>query len=820
MPTASWFITALEARNNIVKDIAVHGEICAIEHDILHAAQRGDYEITVSDSPMTVVPTVGAQVFSADAATNTLLIPNHGFNTGDQVTVSSTGTLPPPLLALCVYYVIVVDADHIRLASSRANALSGQAIAIDISQGVTSVTIDDPGSGYLTTPQVRPVGGTLGTEATLVSALLSYGAVHSVTLLEPGAGFTDLPVAAVVPVGSGASPGTITFKTVSVQVSASGTGYNVGDLVSVLGGTGTPTVVRVTSVSGGGVVSVSIDQAGNYSVLPTLTGVTTSTTGSGTGCELNLVMGIQSIAVLAGGFNYINPPLVSVLGGGGSGAQVTCVITGGTVSEFVILNPGSGFTSTPGVSITSGLDATVQVQLQPTGVDFITVVDAGSNFTDVPDVTLDSQGVDALAGTVTLKVTSVELVNAGINYSQGDQLLVSGGAYSTSCVIQVLTVTSTGAIVSFNIINPGVYVGVPVLAANNVLGGSGVGASFNISMGVNSIQVLDGGVGYVAPPLVIISGNGTGAQAISVITGDAVSEIIVTAPGTGYASIPSVTISSGSGGQAIAFLNPTGVGTIQITDPGSGYVTEPSVIIDGGGGFGATAQAVIQSGEVVDIIVTDPGSGYTSAPQVIVDGNATAIALLAPTSIESISVINSGSGYTSPPLVAFSQGDAVARCVMLPVGINHVTVTNGGENYITNPVLVLQPGLAQVGSPTMPIARINRSFGVLGVNVVTTGSGYTSVPTIEFGLPSAGGVQAQATAIISTGSGIFTITPYGASRDYYLVWQNNAPSSPLLVRPYQDQMSAVIKYFTDLGYTITRETNPVSTNTFQWRVLW
>lgn len=820
MPTASWFITALEARNNIVKDIAVHGEICAIEHDVLHAVHRGDYEITVTNSGMTGVPTSGALVFSADAATNTLLVPNHGFSTGDQVTVSSTGTLPPPLLSLCVYYVIVVDADHIRLATTRVNALAGQAIAIDISQGVTSVILDEPGSGYLTAPQVRAVGGTQGTEATFVSALLSYGGVHSVSVLNPGAGFTDVPITVVAPVGSGAAPGAITFKTVSVQAASAGLGYNVGDLINVVGGTGVPTVVRVTATLGGGVSSVVIDQAGNYSVLPTLSSVSTSTTGTGSGCELNLVMGIASIAVLAAGFNYINPPLVTVSGGGGSGAQVTCVINGGTVSAFVILNAGSGYTSTPAVSITSGLDAQVQLQLAPTGVDFITIVDAGSSLTDVPVVTLDSQGVDALAGVVTLKVTSAQIVNGGVDYSQGDQLLVSGGAYTQSCVIQVLTVNTSGQIITFNIINNGSYVGVPILAANNVLGGSGSGASFDLSMGVNTIQVQDGGVGYVAPPRVIISGTGEGAQAISVLNADSVSEIIVTASGAGYTTIPGVLITSGSGAQAVAFLNPTGVGQIQITDPGSGYVVAPIVSIQGGGGSGATADAVIQSGEVVDIIITDPGIGYTSVPTVVVDGNATATATLQPTSIESISVISSGADYTSPPLVAFSQGDAVARCVMQPTGVSHVTVTAPGNSYITNPVLVLQPGPGQVGSPTMPITRINRSFGVAGVNVVTPGNGYTSVPTMEFGLPTAGGTVAEATAQISTGSGVFTITPYAASRDYFLVWQNSAPSSALLVRPYQDQMAAVIKYFTDLGYTITRETNPTTTNTFQWRVLW
>lgn len=52
---------------------------------------------------------------------------------------------------------------------------------------------------------------------------------------------------------------------------------------------------------------------------------------------------------------------------------------------------------------------------------------------------------------------------------------------------------------------------------------------------------------------------------------------------------------------------------------GSGYLTPPSVIVVGGGGNGATAEAVVSSGSIVDITVTNPGSGYITTPTVILD---------------------------------------------------------------------------------------------------------------------------------------------------------------------------------------------------------
>jgi len=49
---------------------------------------------------------------------------------------------------------------------------------------------------------------------------------------------------------------------------------------------------------------------------------------------------------------------------------------------------------------------------------------------------------------------------------------------------------------------------------------------------------------------------------------------------------------------------------------------------------------------------------------------------------------------------------------------------------------------------------------------------------------------------------------------------SNGTSNSLIDRPYADQMNAVIKYFTDLGYTITRATNPDTGNTFVWVIKW
>lgn len=56
------------------------------------------------------------------------------------------------------------------------------------------------------------------------------------------------------------------------------------------------------------------------------------------------------------------------------------------------------------------------------------------------------------------------------------------------------------------------------------------------------------------------------------------------------------------------------------TAVGSGYTSVPTVTIDGGGGAGATATATVASGAVSGLHLTNPGSGYISLPTVTITG--------------------------------------------------------------------------------------------------------------------------------------------------------------------------------------------------------
>ena len=161
---------------------------------------------------------------------------------------------------------------------------------------------------------------------------------------------------------------------------------------------------------------------------------------------------------------------------------------------------------------------------------------------------------------------------------------------------------------------------------------------------IGSIAIVSGGSGYTSVPTVTISApnnaNGVQALANATISGGAVTTITVSESGTGYTVAPTVTISGGggTGANAIAGIVTFKKGTVavSVTNGGTGYtnVSNTVVTISGGGGTNATAQAVLSGNQVSQILMSNPGSGYTNTANITVSitggggSNATAKAVI------------------------------------------------------------------------------------------------------------------------------------------------------------------------------------------------
>lgn len=149
--------------------------------------------------------------------------------------------------------------------------------------------------------------------------------------------------------------------------------------------------------------------------------------------------------------------------------------------------------------------------------------------------------------------------------------------------------------------------------------GDGIGAEATATLTgslVTDIVLTNGGSGYSFAFVQITGGGGSGATASVVIE---------------TTDLPNV-INQNVAGYAVATNGQ--IDFIEVTKPGEGYVQSDVRVSITGDGDGATAQAVVSDGEIVAINVTDRGTGYTFADVTIIgtapEDTATARAIIAP----------------------------------------------------------------------------------------------------------------------------------------------------------------------------------------------
>lgn len=155
--------------------------------------------------------------------------------------------------------------------------------------------------------------------------------------------------------------------------------------------------------------------------------------------------GVSSITVGTGGAGYMGQPVVSITGGGGTGASAIATVVGGVVTGFVITNPGTGYTDVPTVTLYGGgatTAATGAAALGPVATDgglvksgagILTL--SGSNSykggTTVNNGTLALGGNEVLADTGALTITGADFDVGGFSDTVGAVTLNSGNLTGT-----------------------------------------------------------------------------------------------------------------------------------------------------------------------------------------------------------------------------------------------------------------------------------------------------------------------------------------------------------------------------------------------------
>jgi hypothetical protein len=209
---------------------------------------------------------------------------------------------------------------------------------------------------------------------------------------------------------------------------------------------------------------------------------------------------VVNVVVTDLGAGYTGAPPIRVLGGGGMDAQLHAYMSNGVVSSIAVLNPGSGYTSTPIVVVAPPKIASpVITSLSPASQLSYSSLEIGSNYQ--PQV--------SVAG---LWAPNASAFNA---YSEYFTQYVSG-------------IVASGV---FRLVRFPVFT--QATATSRVVNGFVVG-----------VYVTNRGSGYTSAPLVSLVGEGSNASAIASINAGQVTGVAVVAVGAGYTTPPQVVIAS------------------------------------------------------------------------------------------------------------------------------------------------------------------------------------------------------------------------------------------------------------------------------------
>ena len=187
-----------------------------------------------------------------------------------------------------------------------------------------------------------------------------------------------------------------------ITVNNGGTNYTVSATqIRIIGGGGTGAVATPT-VSGGVISSITVNNSGIGFTGPP---------------AISITSGIVSTANLVGGSGYVGANTqITVSGGGGSGAIITTAAAGAIVT-LIISNAGTGYSSTPTITITSGITGT-------------TALVAGSGYTNgTYPLGISGGGGSGCTGTFTISsggLTSISITNAGTGYTSAPTLSFPG----------------------------------------------------------------------------------------------------------------------------------------------------------------------------------------------------------------------------------------------------------------------------------------------------------------------------------------------------------------------------------------------------------
>jgi len=165
------------------------------------------------------------------------------------------------------------------------------------------------------------------------------------------------------------------------------------------GFTGTPTVAISTSPSG-----LPLDNATAVAITTTRANVTS----------------IEKILLTNAGAQYTSPPIITISGGGGTGAAATCSINTASngVIRFVMTDNGIGFGTAPVVTVSAPAAGIASDR----AIGIASIGDAGNGFNRVNSIFVQNAGIGYTSALPTVTITNPETIS-GVGTYQFNEIV-------------------------------------------------------------------------------------------------------------------------------------------------------------------------------------------------------------------------------------------------------------------------------------------------------------------------------------------------------------------------------------------------------------
>ena len=189
--------------------------------------------------------------------------------------------------------------------------------------------------------------------------------------------------------------------------------------------------------------------------------VMTISGGGGTDALASVIIdgSVVEFEIISGGTGYTTSPLVSIYGSAGIGASATAITTNGVVSRILVNTSGNGYISEPTVSVTGGggigaiARAIVRGPIKQVNID-----NSGSSYTSIPSVSLSSgSGAAAQPYVNNGRIASIAIISAGSGYTTAPKVIITGDGFGAVAKSIISTEgADLGRVTSIIILNRGI----------------------------------------------------------------------------------------------------------------------------------------------------------------------------------------------------------------------------------------------------------------------------------------------------------------------------------------------------------------------------